>query len=525
MSTSVKICQITFLSFLLVLLFVTSHDALIMDQYFVDETHVRLPVDENVSKDVEFVDIDGDGDPDALIANSAYYYPSDAEQSLLYINDGTGHFTDETEARLPEETYDTRASAVADFDNDGDYDIVMGSASGHPNQLWINDGSGYFTDVSSTNLPSLPGNAYMRPDAGDVDHDGDFDIILPGFGHPSVLLINDGSGVFVDETDIRLPSSGDDYDLTHDCAYIDFDRDNDLDIFEANRQANNRLLVNDGFGFFTDESDERIPSDSFRSHFGGFGDFNMDDQIDVIIANGLHQQDQIWMMYGNFYVDETDIRFPELNTSSNGSYVGDIDNDGWPDILFATGYSTSDEQNVLILNQGDGTFTDVTQERLPVMIDGTAFVAFGDVDDDGDLDIVSANKKEQNRLYINNGTPDIHAPQIFPPLVLKAMEIGPGPFPLYTHVLDYVSVNIGEVEVSLFYQINGQGDFVEVYMDWCGGELYKGEVPDQTVGRIISYYFQAVDRSGNVSIDPENAPLDTYYFYVGGRDNQNPLAL
>jgi hypothetical protein len=491
--------------------------ALITDQYFVDETHIRLPVDDDYSRDIDLIDVDGDGDLDAFFTNSAR---GAADQSRLYINDGSGFFMDETTMRLPVENDDTRRSTCADFDGDRDLDIFIAAASYDPCRIWMNDGEGLFSDESATRLPSLDGVFPFEPKAGDLDKDGDFDLLIPAFGQ-NILLINDGTGNFSDETGLRLPGGS---GVTSGYILFDFDFDNDLDVFESNNSnGRNRLLMNDGHGFFSDESEGRIPTDYFKSWVGREADYNGDNWIDVLVSNASSVFDQVWMNYGGFFTDESSIRLPSNAISSYDSDTGDINNDGWPDLVFANSYTTAEMQNMLYLNEAGAFFIDVTGERMPQVLDETQQIRFGDLDGDDDIDIVSANMDEQNRIYINNGTPDIHAPQIFPPLVLKAMEVGPGPFPLYTHVLDYVSVNIGETEVSLFYQINGQGDFTEIPMDWCGGELYKGEVPDQTGGRIISYYFQAVDRAGNVSTDPENAPPDTYYFYVGGRDNQNPL--
>jgi hypothetical protein len=483
-------------------------------QFFVDETAARLPADADYSRQVDLVDVDGDGDLDAFITNSARGAP---DQSRLYINDGAGYFTDETASLLPIEFDDTRHSTFADFDGDGALDVFIGAASGDPCRLWMNDGTGFFADESGLRLPSFSSTVATEPKSGDLDGDGDFDILVPGFGARSRLLINDGAGFFTEETELRLPGVASDNDRTSGFVLFDFDFDSDLDIFEGNAlNSDNRLLVNDGHGFFVDESADRIPIDYHRSHVGRNADYDGDDRIDVVICNASSVHDQIWMNRGGIFEDESSIRFPDIVRSTYNMDTADIDNDGWFDLVFANSFTTTPMQNLLFRNTGGGYFEDVTAERMPPVLGQTQRIRFGDVDGDGDVDIFETNMDEQNRLYINNGTPDVHAPRILPPVAVSAMLRGLGPFPITAHVLDNVSVNIGEVEVSVLYRVNGDGDFIEVPADWRGGELYVGEIPKQTQGTRVSYYIQAIDRTGNVSTLPDDAPARTFGFTVGG---------
>jgi len=511
MRTLNRLCLVAIPIITIALVLETAHAA--SDQYFVDETALRLPLRADIARDVDLNDVDGDGDLDIFFTNGDRYGSPD--QSRLYINDGNGYFVDETNSRLPVVRLDTRGAAFADFDGDDDYDIILGSASNDPNLLWMNVGDGYYADESSERLPFIPANSYHWPEVGDLDGDGDFDFMLPSLGSATRIFINDGNGFFEDETEVRMPDWGGDSDWTNGLVFFDPDRDGDLDVIETNRSVSNRLLLNGGGGFFSDVSEARIPSDNFVHRLAAAADYDHNGFLDVAIPTTYSVEDEIWMNYGGFFQDETTDRFPLNNISSKAVAAADVDNDDWTDLVFGNNDETTPLQNILFRNVGFGYFEDVTSERMPILEDQTQSIRFGDLDSDGDVEIVSANIEEQNRLYINVGTSDRYAPRILPPIVLPAARFAPGPFFIDSHIMDNVSVNTGEIEASLFFSVDYGSSFTEVPMFWRGGELFEGEIPDLPFGTIVLYYFRAVDKMGNVGTDPTNAPAETYGFTVG----------
>lgn len=200
-------------------------------------------IPDSVANAVAHADITGDGKPDVLVAGDG--------QDRLLINSGKGGFVDETEKRLPRETSIAQDVEFFDADRDGDLDIVLGLEGGHA--LWINDGKGAFVDETARRLPPA-GNVEARKVAiADVDRDGDLDLY---FAHVSwqgrepqdKLLINNGKGVFADESAARIPQ---DTDLTLDAAFADFDDDGDADLAVGNA-GSLKILANDGTGRFTD---------------------------------------------------------------------------------------------------------------------------------------------------------------------------------------------------------------------------------------------------------------------------------
>ena len=228
-----------------------------------------LPGDNDYTYAIALVDVDGDGDLDLICGNSG--------QNRLYVNDGTGVFADMTATQMPAINDYTNALAVGDVDGDGDLDLVVGNAygwyAGAQTRLYLNDGTGTFSDATATQMPV--DNVQTRSVAlGDVDGDGDLDLVCGnsqfgyyGAGSRTRLYLNDGSGTFTDAT-----ASADARSLRHDqrsVVFGDVDGDGDLDMVIGNGffyqgywyspswGEQNRLLINDGLGNFTDATATR----------------------------------------------------------------------------------------------------------------------------------------------------------------------------------------------------------------------------------------------------------------------------
>ena len=126
---------------------------------FLDSTATHIPnslMPQN-GMDVEAADIDGDGDPDIIIAN-------EFQPNVILINDGSGRFTNESAKRIPQPVHDSEDIAVADFDGDGDLDIVFVSEDDFVHEYYLNDGTGIFSDVGNR-LPLSEANLeWMKSD-------------------------------------------------------------------------------------------------------------------------------------------------------------------------------------------------------------------------------------------------------------------------------------------------------------------------------------------------------------------------
>ena len=307
----------------------------------VTNTHLFSGSTGNNSMDAAVVDIDDDGDLDIVLA-------MEFVANAILINDGTGKLTDESQQRFPNLQHDSEDIAIADFDSDGDLDIVFVSEDDQTNEFYENTGNGSFIDSGSRIPVTGTTNAV---ESVDINNDGHVDLILGNAGQ-NFILINDGTGNFDDESSTRLPSNN---FTTQDIELADVDNDNDLDIVEAN-ETFNRILINNGDGVFSDETSTNLPA---------------------------------------------------VNDQTREVDLGDIDNDGDLDIVFANvdfgGFG--DPQNRLLENDGSGKFSEIT-ENLPQSDFRTVDIDFFDIDGDGFLDLLSGNRWNgvSNLVLINDGT-------------------------------------------------------------------------------------------------------------------------
>lgn len=271
---------------------------------------------------------------------------------------------------------------------------------------------GYLTDVSATNLPAgFDTAAGANLVTGDVNRDGHTDLVFIGgdFGDELFVWTNDGTGVFTDATSTHFPSYLPQPVGT--MTMVDVDGDNHLDLlmaggFDVSVAIPDTLWRNNGFGVFT--VDPTFPTGDGLSRSFETGDFNGDGHLDIVVGVGPSThlpmpggEDRLYLADGiGGYTESLAFEAAPWNDPDFSSQVmrsGDVDNDGDLDLMIGRqDLSAIDGQvgqpNLLLLNDGAGNFTDFSAVLFGTQpSDNTQDIALADLDLDGDLDIVVAN--------------------------------------------------------------------------------------------------------------------------------------
>jgi hypothetical protein len=341
--------------------------------------------------DVALGDLDGDGDLDTFVANVN-------QANQVWLNEGGGVFTDS----LPGlGSSDSRGIALGDLDGNGTLDAFVANRTpfGQANKVWLNDGSGAFSD-SGQGLGSSPS---YDVSLGDLDGDGDLDAFVANYTQANRVWKNDGTGAFVD----LWNDAGTDGSLA--VALGDVDGDGDLDAFVVNDGAADQVWVNDGRGIFSAGWDDGATEDSVAV---ALGDVDGDGDLDALVGDET-VANRLWINQGGSQ-GGTPGAFSDSGQSL-GTYqtedvaLGDVDGDGDLDIFVAIVSSIS-EPNKVWRNDGTGVFTDSLQNL------GSArsyAAALGDVNGDGALDAFVANSGQPDQVWLN--TPY----RVYLPVVLK----------------------------------------------------------------------------------------------------------
>jgi hypothetical protein len=343
-------------------------------------------------------DVDGNDLPDLYLTLNNTQTGDKPE--LFLHNKGSNVFQEEAAARGISDADDggSHGAVWADFDNDGDYDLVNGTtyapggADGAPNDIFQNNGSGQFTEVTPAAMlgRAMPTRAVLT---FDMDGDGDLDIFCVsnsgGSSDPASewneVYRNNGNFSFTEITTGALYTAP----AGQGAIDTDFDGDGDIDIFAANRTGAVNILVNNGSGDFTLVT----PASLGISHSAPDGittaDVNNDGHLDLLLTGSGA---------GNLYLNTGNGTFQHKQSfTATGGYMGgfaDLDHDTDLDLVFGGGAAA-------YLNNGSGTFT--AGPTIPVTgINDPRGLAFADIDNDGDLDFAIGVKRTRNYLMRND---------------------------------------------------------------------------------------------------------------------------
>jgi hypothetical protein len=334
-------------------------------------------------------DVDRDGDLDLIVGNSAY---PGGQQNVVYLNDGTGTFSDFR--NFGPGTDDTRSVAVGDVNGDNTPDIVVCNTS-QPGGIYLNDGTGSFPNTSPyTRTFGTSSDLVDSIALGDVDGDGDLDIAIGNLQRQNAVYLNDGTGSFAIASEF-----GTGLDISTSVALADMNGDAALDIVVGNPGLwggeQNAVYLNDGGGDFSAANAHHF-GDSTYPWSIAVGDMDGDGDLDIVVGNE-DESNTVYLNDGTGYFAGAARDFGAALGSTLSIALGDVDDNGTLDVVVGN----EGEQNAVYLNDGDGTFTG--SHSFGTGSDSTTSVAVGDVDGDGDLDIAVGNRDEQNTVYLNDG--------------------------------------------------------------------------------------------------------------------------
>ena len=310
--------------------------------------------------------------------------------SMLYTNAGNNLLVADTAAGIGANTGSSWGCAWGDLDNDGNLDLI-GSVYGGYNYAFRNNGNGTFLKLMNDPIVLVgTGNNVVW---GDYDNDGFLDAYCAG--SPNVLFRNNGNGTFTKITNsVTVRDSG-----GQGCSWGDYDNDGFLDLFVTRVNQPNLLYHNNRDGTFSKITAAPFSSDMSISQGCSWGDYDNDGLLDLVVCNN-NAQNFLYHNEGNgAFSKATNSGLTSLTAAFSGSAWADYDNDGFLDLFVAVRGGV----NVLWHNNGDGTFTRVTT-GAPVTDNGTWIGAsWGDLNNDGFPDLFVGNLAGYNALYLNGG--------------------------------------------------------------------------------------------------------------------------
>ena len=408
---------------------------------------------------VAILDYDGDGRMDLYFANGTLLPAGTASTGTnrLYRNLGAGRFREASKsAGLAFAGY-CHGIVTGDIDNDGDCDIYLCNSG--RNVLYLNRGDGTFEDISKQAGVDRegwsPGGVFL-----DYDHDGDLDLYVVNYGkwklpdddlvcereksalgpgssrvrvycsphtiQPArhVLFRNNGNLTFTDVTEAAGVARSDGRGLG--VVAADLNNDGRIDLYVANDMCPNFVYLNRGDGTFVDATESSGagygPNGAMRAGMGvDAEDVDGDGRADLVVTNFLGEGNALFINLGEGQFEDrarsSGIFHDSLAWVGWGCVLGDFDGDGWPDCFVANGhvddnlhlitrvFNSYAEPALLHRNEGGERFVLATRDA------GEYFdsdhvgrgVAYGDVDNDGDIDL-AINHKDASAAVLRNDT-------------------------------------------------------------------------------------------------------------------------
>jgi len=519
----------------------------------------------------DFGDVDNDGDLDVVTANGGDGGP---QLARIFINVGHGSFPDETVTRFAGfPTIGGRDVEFVDVENDGDLDLFVSShtngglSAGDVSRFFTNLGGaqaglvGFYQDDTASRwgtliaVPAIQqvcGGCNSGPfrefscdcDFGDLDDDGDNDLFFSSYGpaatgtRDSRVFLNDGLGVFNELWPWADPLA-DTKTHTLDFDLADFDGDFDLDVAMSSRNSQARIYLNNHFGPpavtpFTDITQMALldqganftGGSNYETEYAdvdGDGDFdlwmdNYNNNLERLLRNDgpsaggfRFTQVNAWIV-ADPNVDEQEVNFGDYD--NDGDLDAFLPNFSGTNYLYQSGLAQGldpDTQGLFHRTAGVGSLA-LNNPEMPINFNGGTSLdgEWGDLDGDGDLDMALFNDANQgNWLFLNLlGVPDTHAPAIHQ-LTLQGNKPNGDDTVIHVQIRDNGPGEwlTNSFDWRLIYTVDG-GAQVTVNMVGQFGSQARGVIPAQ-IDASIEYHVEVTDLAGNIGVS------DTHRFAQG----------
>lgn len=307
------------------------------------------------------------------------------------------------------------SSDSGDIDGDGDNDLIMtGITPASKTILYLNDGDGIFTEIEGMPLPQA-GNGKVI--FADLDGDDDLDLFFSGTANTiqefTHIYLNDGAGGFTQLANPALPRFSD-----SGVDVADVDSDGDIDLLITVKAANGDFIadvfLNNGNAIFTPAGE--LAFDGLQFGQVAFIDVENDGDLDVIISGEQADESALTRLYlndgtGNYVID-INSDFEQMVAADID--VADLDNDGNLDILMSGNSTANGVQTILYHNDGFGQFEELPATNLQNTFAGTNAIA--DMDNDGDQDIVIIGSQDGGLPNIYNIVYENRSNNVFVPV-------------------------------------------------------------------------------------------------------------
>ena len=371
-------------------------------QRFIKITEGAIVNDGGDSRSVNWVDHDRDGDLDLFVSNGK----NGGQNNFLYKNNGDGTFTKIDSLAINLDNSPSVGASFGDFDNDGFPDLFVSTWYNKKNFLYKNNDDGTFTQLSSSSV--MADFTYSETGTwGDYNKDGFLDLFVTNSAGNTrnLLYTNIGDGSFT-----KQPQTGfltDQY-FSRNADFIEYNGDYLPDLFVVNESGQNEnLYTNLGTGLFNRVIHPTLLNNGGSSISSNYEDIDNDGDMDFFISNA--EGGRNWMFLNDGQNNFTKVSEP-FNTdvaNSFSSSFGDIDNDGDLDLFVSNAFNSTGTPmtNYLYINQGNGSFVRDTIS-LASQTGWTYGAAFADYNKDGWLDLFTANcfgANQNNSLYRNSG--------------------------------------------------------------------------------------------------------------------------